>query len=162
MSPVETLLLGVHIAAASIWVGGTILLGVVVGAFPSAAQRTEADERRLTALARSSAYVLWPALGLTLLTGAGNFEAVYGSDPAGWLATPSGPYLAAKFGVVAIMTATAAAHSFWAGPKVRRRRAEGAPMQELARWSRINGVLGAVTAVTGVVTLVLAAFVASA
>ncbi len=155
------LVLGVHIVGAALWVGGTFFLAIVTAAFPGAAERSPQDEERLAAVARRAAWVLWPALLVTVLTGLVNFYVVYSPDLSGWFGTPSGPFLAAKLVAVAVMVGSAAAHSFGFGPRIRRRRAEGASPGELRRLRAINGALGAVTGVSSLLVLMLAAIVGS-
>ncbi len=161
MDVLPALVLGVHIVGAALWVGGSIFLGLIVRVFPAAEDRSPAEEARVAEIARATAWVLWPALVVTLATGVLNFEFVYAPDPADWLSTPSGPFLAAKLVVVAVMVGTAAAHSFGVGPRIRRRRAAGATFAELRPLRRLNGVLGGVSALAGILVLLLAAFVGS-
>ncbi|MGA1565326.1 MAG: hypothetical protein ACO39Q_03875 [Ilumatobacteraceae bacterium] len=59
----DTIRLSVHILAASIWVGGQVVVGSAVGAL----RRNHHDA--LNPLARSFGRVAWPAYALVVLTG---------------------------------------------------------------------------------------------
>lgn len=54
-----------HLIAASIWVGGLIVLGALV----AAVRRAGADRSVLTAMARQFGRVSWAAMGVALATG---------------------------------------------------------------------------------------------
>lgn len=54
-----------HLIAASIWVGGLIVLGALV----AAVRRAGADRSILTAMARQFGWVSWTAMGLAFATG---------------------------------------------------------------------------------------------
>lgn len=161
MSLAAGVLLGVHIFGATIWVGGTFALGVLIRAFPPAAARTGQDEERIARLARTLSMVLWPALAVTVLTGAANLAELFPGGLTAWYGSPAGPYLLAKFSLVAVMVGSAGAHSFLVGPRIRRSRASGVPDAEIRRLQSLNGALGGLTAVTSAAVVVLAAIAGS-
>ena len=151
------LLLGVHILGATIWVGGTFALGIVVRTFPPASARSVEEEERIARLARALSGILWPALAVTILTGVANLASLYPGGPTAWYASPAGPVLLVKFALVVAMTGFAAGHSFVVGPRIRRARRAGAPVPVLRQLQALNGALGGLTAVTSAAVVVLAA-----
>jgi putative copper export protein len=67
-SGLDTLRLALHVLAASIWVGGQLVLGGLVG--PSRALGPEAPR----ALARAFARLAWPAFAVLVITGFWNIS----------------------------------------------------------------------------------------
>lgn len=154
----QTLVLGVHVLGACIWVGGTFALGVVAAALARGAPAGDLRAAEQTgAVARALGWVMWPALAITILTGGVNLTWYL---PAGnWVATPQGQWLLAKFVAVAIMLATAGSHSFVLGPRLRRSRRAGATENELRGLRRWNAMLGAASAVASAMVIFLAVVV---
>lgn len=155
----ETVVLGIHILGACIWVGGTFALGVAVAAL--ARTGPPGDPRiseQTSALARALGWIMWPALGVTILTGGLNLT--WYLPPGNWEATPQGHWLMAKFLAVGLVLVTAGGHSFVVGPRIRRLRAAGAPEESLRRIRRLNVILGAASAVASAAVIFLAVVVA--
>jgi uncharacterized membrane protein len=156
----ETIVLGIHVLGACIWVGGTLALGIVVAVLGRSALPGDTRVAEQTgAVARALSWVMWPALAVTILTGAVNLTWYL---PAGdWLVTPQGQWLLAKFFVVGVVLLTAGTHSFVVGPRIRRLREAGATEEQLRRLRRLNGALGAASAVSSALVIFLAVVVGS-
>ncbi|MFZ0829775.1 MAG: CopD family protein [Thermoplasmata archaeon] len=156
----ETIVLGVHVLGACIWVGGTFALGIVVAVLArSAAPGDPRVAEQTGAVARALSWVMWPALAVTIVTGGINLTWYL---PAGnWVATPQGQWLLAKIFVVGVVLLTAGSHSFVVGPRIRRLRSAGATEEQLRGLRRLNGALGAVSAVASAVVIFLAVVVGS-
>jgi uncharacterized membrane protein len=156
----ETIVLGIHILGACIWVGGTFALGVVVSVLARTASPGDPRVAAQTgAVARALTWVMWPALGVTILTGLVNLTWYL---PAGdWVATPQGQWLLAKFFVVAVVLLTAGGHSFVIGPRIRRLRQGGATEDQLRGLRHLNGALAGVSAVASGLVIFLAVVVGS-
>ncbi len=107
---VEAIRLLLHLLAASIWVGGQLVLGGLIPALkPAGPEHIRAVARRFQLLA-------WPSFAVLLITGVWNLLAV---DPANqssaWMMT-----LMVKLGLVAVSGSAAAIHVLVFGPAVRR------------------------------------------
>ena len=138
--------LALHVVGAGLWVGGSFALGFVTAA---ERRRAKPAEARISRTARALAWVMWPALALTVITGGFNTQL---STPASgsWFSPPTVGWLDAKLVGVAVMTLAAGLHSFVLGPRVRRRREAGASDEELAplrRWSLRLGILSTLASV---------------
>lgn len=96
-----------HLVSASIWVGGLVTLGALVGAV----RREGVDRSVLRAMARMFSRVSWSAMAVAFLTGA-------------WMSIDriDEPALAVKVGTVAITAALAGYHQFAAGDQSPRTR----------------------------------------
>lgn len=112
-------ILVIHVLAACVWVGGLVVLALVV---MPAARRLPEDERRKFILfaARRYAAVGWGALTLLVLTGIGNlltrgYDVATLSGPL-W-ATQWGALLALKLALVVVMALMAWWHERWFGPR---------------------------------------------
>lgn len=73
----ETVRLFLHVLAATIWVGGQLVLGAAVPAL----RRQDAEAPGV--VARSYAAIAWPAFAVLIATGVWNIVAV-GHQPASW------------------------------------------------------------------------------
>jgi putative copper export protein len=96
-----------HLVAASVWVGGLVVLGAVVATL----RRAGVDREVLRAVARTFGRVSWTAMGVAVLTGA-----IQAIDRIG------DPVLAVKMGTVALTVLLAGWHQLFAGsqrPAVR-------------------------------------------
>jgi putative copper export protein len=98
---VSTVRLFLHILAATVWVGGQIVLAAIV---PLARRLGGSDATR--AIARRFQLVAWPAFGLLVVTGTWNLFAVRVADQSGSYLTT----LACKLLLVAVSGAAAVAH----------------------------------------------------
>jgi putative copper export protein len=96
-----------HLVAASVWVGGLVTLGALVGAVRSQG----VDRSVLQAMARMFSKVSWSAMGVAVLSGA-------------WMAIDhiDEPALAVKVATVAVTAGLAAYHQFAAGSQSPRSR----------------------------------------
>ena len=94
----DELRLFLHLLAATVWVGGQLVLGSLVPALRAAGPDVPG------AAARAFARIAWPAFGVLLLTGVWNIAAV-GDQP------DERGLLTAKLVVVALSGATAALHA---------------------------------------------------
>ncbi|MCI4352769.1 MAG: CopD family protein [Thermoplasmata archaeon] len=156
----ESVVLGVHILGACIWVGGTFALGVVAAALGRSGPPGDARVAEQTvSVARALGWVMWPALGITIVTGGLNLS--WWLPPGDWMATPQGHWLMAKLVVVGLVLVTAGSHSFLVGPRIRRLRGTGATTAELRGLRRWSAALGAVSAVSSAAVVFLAVAVGS-
>jgi putative copper export protein len=96
-----------HLVSASVWVGGLLTLGALVGAV----RREGVDRSVLRAMARMFSRVSWSAMGVAVPTGA-------------WMAVDhiDEPALAVKVATVAATAALAAYHQFAAANQSPRTR----------------------------------------
>lgn len=121
----DAIVLGVHLTGAAIWVGGTIALGLAAGALRGPPlEDARAYSTAVTRVARRFAWVMWPALVLTILTGVYNLSWYL---PGGLADLPNAPtVLLEKMWLVAFVVLVSGLHTFLVGPLVRRRlRADG-------------------------------------
>lgn len=155
MTDLDSLLLAVHLVGAAIWVGGSISLGVVASTLGAVGAERRGPRAGLVAeVARRLARVMWPALGLTILTGLYNLT---------WFLPPgasltANPWLVAKGATVIVVVLAAGLHTFGLGPRLRAREAAGAPAASLVPLRRANLALGMTATVASVLVLVFAAF----
>ncbi len=155
MSLLDSLVLGVHLVGASIWVGGSIALAVTTAALARHHRsEPEAAVPLVAAVARSMSWVMWPALGITILTGLYNLS---------WYLPPgtslgAEPVLEAKVLLVGLVLLTSGLHTFVIGPRLRRRREAGASPASLAPWRRANLLLALLSMVATFGVVLLAAF----
>ena len=101
------IVLWIHLVAASVWVGGLITLGALVGAV----RREGVDRSVLRAMARMFGRVSWTAMGVAVLSGAWLAIDVIGEST-----------LAVKLATVVITAALAAYHQFAASEQSARAR----------------------------------------
>ena len=125
LAGVEELRLFVHLLAATIWVGGQLVLAALVPALRAAGPAVPG------AAARAFSRVAWPAFAVLLLSGIWNIAAEGDENDDGHQAL-----LMAKLSVVAISGVTAYLHSHAEKPRSR-------------------GLYGAATGVSAVLALLL-------
>jgi len=152
----DTAVLAVHLIGVSIWVGGSVALGVIVFALRSTDPADARTSALLTArVARGLAWVMWPALVATILTGLYNLT--WFLPPGTPLtATPAGPWFIAKFAMVAVVVATAGAHTFVVAPSLRRARERGVLESSLTAAKGWSVRLAVLSTIASVVVVVLA------
>ena len=126
----DVLRLFLHVLAATIWVGGQLVLGALVPVL----RKVSPDAPR--AAARQFGRVAWPAFGVLVATGAWNVLAADDPDAAGYQAT-----LSVKLVVVALSGLTAWLH-------------------QRATTSRDRAVFGALTGLTALLALFLGVLLA--
>ena len=103
----EVVRLTLHVLAATVWVGGQILLPALVGPLRKAAPATVAIA------ARAYAWVAWPAFGVLVLTG-GWMLATAGDESAAFRLT-----LMIKLTLVLVSGIGAALHTFLKDPTLK-------------------------------------------
>ena len=96
----ETVRLFLHVLAATVWVGGQLLLAALLPTLRRLGPDVPGQ------VARAFARVAWPAFGVLLLTRAWNISA----EDRGW-SGDNGPTLEAKLAVVALSGLSAALHT---------------------------------------------------
>lgn len=149
------LLLTVHVLGAVIWVGGTISLGIVVwGLRRSFPNDPETVYRTASRIGRAFAWVMWPALAVTIGTGLANLS-WYVPPSENWTGVPAADWLSLAMGLVVLMTATAGLHTFVVGPRIRTLRDRHAPPAETSRLQGLNHGLEAATLLTAVLVVAL-------
>lgn len=128
-SGLDALRLSLHVLAATVWVGGQI---VMMGLVPTA--RALSDETAPVKLARAFARVSWPAFWILVVTGFWNMSALHGETAEGAWNT--------VMGVKLIVVALAGLGAFLHG------RAKGAAGK--AAWGSISGLASITALVLGV------------
>jgi len=124
----ETIRLTLHVLAATVWVGGQIVMTGLVG--PARALGGDAPK----ALARAFARMAWPAYLLLIVTGIWNVTAVhYSSQDSAWKAV-----LMAKIVVVLLAGVGVVLH--------QRATTKG----QLALWGSVGGVASVAALVMGI------------
>ena len=124
----DTIRLTLHVLAATVWVGGQIVMVGLVGP----ARQLGGDAPK--ALARAFARMAWPAYLLLLVTGIWNITAVhYSSQDSAWKAV-----LMAKIAVVVLAGVAVGLH--------QRATTKG----QLALWGSVGGVTSVAALVMGI------------
>lgn len=124
----DTIRLTLHVLAATVWVGGQIVMLGLIG--PARSLGSEAPK----ALARAFARLSWPAFGLLVVTGIWNVAAVHPSaQSTAWQAV-----LWAKIAVVVVAGVAALLHG-----RARSRT-------PLAVWGSVAGVASVAALLMGV------------
>jgi len=103
----EVVVLTLHVLAATVWVGGQIILPAIVGPLRRIAPAAVAPA------ARAYAWVAWPAFGLLVLTGGAMLSGASGQTDA-WKTT-----LMIKLALVLVSGLGAALHTFLKNPKLK-------------------------------------------
>ncbi len=160
MNLLQGLLLGVHILGATIWVGGSVVLGMATMVL---SRDREGGAVRIPELGRRVVPLLWTALAATVATGLYNLTWYLppGTGWTSWIGLSEGPILLAKLLLVSVMVTAAALHSFVLGPLLRSLRKRGGPPMRLRRLSRWNRFLALLATVAGIVVIFLAALLGS-
>jgi len=124
----ETVRLTLHVLAATVWVGGQIVMTGLVG--PARALGGDAPK----ALARAFARMAWPAYAVLLVTGIWNVTAVhYSSQDSAWKAV-----LMAKIAVVILAGVAVGLHQ------------RASSKTQLALWGSVGGVASVAALVMGI------------
>ena len=119
----DVVFLALHVLAASVWVGGTVILVFV--AVPYA--RTLPGETRaqaLRALGRGWRLFGWGAMAVAVVTG---IQLAVADDAFEGAGSDFDAVLAAKIAAVGLLIAGAALHDFVLGPRLARQIREGRP-----------------------------------
>lgn len=155
-APLDAIVLGIHIVGATIWVGGTIALGITALALRGPPlDDPRAYSRAVTRVARQLSWVMWPALGVTVLTGIYNLSWYLPNGVSGL--SNASAILLEKLWLVAFVILVSGLHTFVVSPILRHRLAGGATAPELRGLRRLNGVLAGLSLVGSVGILFLAA-----
>jgi copper resistance protein D len=156
----DAIVLGIHITGAAVWVGGVVALGVVaLGLRGPPLDDPVNYSQAVSRVARRLAWVMWPALLVTVVTGLYNLSWYLPGGTAD-LSTPSGTVLLVKVSMVAFVILVAGLHTFYVGPRIRRRIVSGWDPLRLRTMRRLNGVLGGLALLGSVSILFLAALLA--
>jgi len=124
----ESVRLTLHVLAATVWVGGQIVMTGLVG--PARALGGDAPK----ALARAFARMAWPAYAVLLVTGIWNVTAVhYSSQDSAWKAV-----LMAKIAVVILAGVAVGLHQ------------RASSKTQLALWGSVGGVASVAALVMGI------------
>lgn len=157
---VDAVILGIHITGAAIWVGGVVALGVVsFGLRGPPLEDPARYSQALSRVGRRLAWVMWPALLVTVSTGFYNLTWYL---PGGFseLSTPEGTVLLEKVSLVAFVIVVAGLHTFYVSPLIRRRAARSLDAASLRPLRQFNGILGILALVGSIGILFLAALLA--
>ena len=138
MLPVHdaTIRLFLHIVAATVWVGGQVVLA---GLVPVA--RRIGGREATRAIARRFQFIAWPAFALLVATGVWNLFAVHAADRSSEYLTT----LLVKLLLVAVSGIGAAGHIVFA----RRRPAVGGALAALALLAALGATFTGVLLATG-------------
>jgi putative copper export protein len=124
----DTIRLTLHVLAATVWVGGQIVMLGLIGP----ARQIGGDAPKI--LARAFARMAWPAFALLVITGIWNVAAVhYSSQDAAWKAV-----LMAKIAVVLVAGIATGLH--------QRATTKG----QLALWGSVGGTASVAALVMGI------------
>ncbi len=135
MVTLDEVILFIHILGATIWVGGTLSLGIVAAAMGSMLRDQPAlYSRVMSRVARSLGWTMWFALIVTVLTGLYNLT--WFLPVLNWSAITSSPWLEAKIFLVFFLVLASGVHSFVLGPSLRKRAERHPPAAGIARWRR--------------------------
>ena len=138
MVTVDGIILFVHVLGASIWVGGTISLGIVAAAMHSVLREDPAlYSRAMSRVARSLGWTMWFALILTIGTGLYNLS--WFLPQPDWTSILESPWLVTKILLVVFLVIASGIHSFVLGPILRKSSGGHRPASELSslrKWDR--------------------------
>lgn len=104
-----TLVLWIHMLAASLWIGGQATIAVLV-------PMLRAQPRLLSAAARRYQWLAWTAFGVLVVTGLANMHNA-GIGLSDFTKTPQGRTLTLKLAFVALSGIAAAVHAFVVAPR---------------------------------------------
>ena len=148
----------VHLIAASIWVGGSIFLGVVLSpALRSAIPDVTERMRLIILVGRRFNKIAIPSLAILMITGVYNSHAILANPDLLWT-TGYGTNLAIKIGLVLLLAAVYVAHVAIVRGDVEERISSGIMQPaELQRLRKRVIILGEATVVISVAILFFAA-----
>lgn len=159
MSLAYFLTVSVHLLAALVWLGGMLFLAAVGAPVLRQVEPPDLRARLFHRLGERFRTLGWWAIGVLVLTGAGNLHfrgvlepAVLGS--ADFWTSPFGRALTWKLAGVAAMIVVSAVHDFWLGPAARAAGSGSARAETMRRWAarlaRVNALLGVVVVLAAV------------
>lgn len=121
---IDQIILGIHITGAAIWVGSTVLLGVIASAVTKALVDYKVlASRVMSQVARKASMVMWGAMGVTIATGVYNLTWFLPSLSASAIMADGALQL--KMALVFFLVLVSALHSFVLGPMVRKKQESG-------------------------------------
>lgn len=129
------IVLWLHVLAACIWIGGQILVAVLMPALRGVEGLAAAAGRRFQLVA-------WPAFATLVITGALNARNA-GITWSDLVTTPTGRTLLVKLGFVSVSGAAAALHAFLLAPRRRRDATRPALSAALGGISVLGAVIAA-------------------
>jgi uncharacterized membrane protein len=146
----------VHVLAAMVWVGGMLMIPLVVT--PVIRRRVPPEQRTelLAAIGLRLRPIGWIALAVLVLTGIRRAMILFGGAPDPWQAfttTPYGRTLMAKLILVIGILAFQALHDFVLGPRLRDLAAAQSPGLARARAATIGLAFAGLLLTLGVVVL---------
>ena len=155
MTLVDSILVWIHLTAATFWVGGMLFLSLVAVPLLKKAPDPASAQRELVNQARRFRMLVWVALSLLLVTGSFllhnyvNFSAPFGEWP---------PPVLSKLALVLLLIVVSLAHDQLIGPKVRMLKHK--PISELAVAEKlliqISPLVGRLTMLLGLAILLVA------
>ncbi|MDE0090762.1 MAG: CopD family protein [Thaumarchaeota archaeon] len=154
----QALLTWVHLISASIWVGGSLFIGVVFSPLlKTMADSVEDRMKIMIRVGRRFNMVAIPALGILVATGLYSSHALL-ARPELLAATSYGTFLAVKVGLVAALVAAYVAHVRIISKGVEEKIMSGAlSTREVQRLRKKIIILGEVTVAISVAILLFAA-----
>lgn len=120
MPIVDSLIIWIHLLSASIWVGGSIFIGIVIGPMlKSLANSVEERTVMMIKIGRRFNRIALPALGVLVATGIYNTHVLLAS-PETVLSSTYGTILVIKVALVASMIAVFGVHVKISGSEIER------------------------------------------
>ena len=155
MTVFESILVWVHLTAATFWVGGMLFLSLVAVPLLKRAPDPASAQREFVNLARRFRLLVWVALSLLFVSGAILLPG-YVNDANSLQNWP--PSVLTKLSLVLLLIVASLAHDQIIGPKVRTLK--GKSTSELASTEkillRISPLIGRLTMVLGLAVLLAA------
>ncbi len=154
-----------HILSAVVWVGGMLFLGLVLVPVTRKVGRTGTAALLLRTAALRFRYVAWVALGILLITGAGNLwhRLIFPTRwrTAAFWSSEFGTLLAIKLGLVVGVLVLSALHDFVLGPRLSAALAlaeseNGPSPSQVARLTRLLSWLARLNVLLALAVLMLA------
>lgn len=108
--------------------------------------------RRVSKVGRTLAWVLWPVLLLTIVTGGINLL-WYLPPGAGFFDSPGGIWLPIKVATVVVVVVTNGLHTFVFSPRIRTAVERGVSSAQVARWQSWSGAFAGISALASVLVL---------
>jgi len=155
MAFIDTILVWIHLTAATFWVGGMLFLSLVAVPLLKKAPDPASAQREFVNLARRFRMLVWGALSLLLVTGAlllpnlVDFSTPLGEWP---------PTVLIKLSLVLLLIIVSLAHDRVIGPKARTlKRQSSSALTPSEKWILIlSPLIGRLTMVLGLVILLAA------
>jgi copper resistance protein D len=158
MGIVDALIIWLHLICASIWVGGSIFLGIVLSPMlKSLAKTVEERLALMIKIGRKFNKIAMPCFGILMITGLYNSRAFFG-EPSALIGTKYGIILLLKIILVAATISTYAIHIRVINRETERKLAVGNAGTVYIQSIRSKIIsLGRITIILSVIILLLAA-----